>query len=409
MKLYAVTLLLTLAFFSLNASTIDNGNKWRGPLANGIYDQPNLLEKWPENGPAIVWVNEQLGDGFSSPVFANGKIYISCTIDSTGYLYIINESGELLQKHPYGSEFVQNFPGSRSTPTVVDNLVYIHTAVGKVLCMNETSGVIIWLRDLLTDFDGENLRFGMTESLCVDGDLVYVTPGGKTYNIIALNRFTGELVWSTPGMGDLSSYCTPLLFKFKEEGMLATMMTHHIVGVNRKTGELKWSHPYRNERGNHPNTPIYHNGELFCFSGYNSGGVKLRIADDNRSVEKIFWTDSLQSKMGGAVLVNGRLYGSGDNVRRWYCVDWETGNVHYTSKELANGVVIAANGLLYKYTDRGELALVKPGENGFELLGKTMVKHGTAQHWAHPVIYNGNLFVRHGRALIAYNVSDLKY
>jgi outer membrane protein assembly factor BamB len=98
MKLFVVALLLSLTFFSLNANAIDNGNKWRGPLANGIYDQPNLLEKWTENGPDIVWVNEQLGDGFSSPVFANGKIYISGTIDSIGYLYIINESGELLQK-----------------------------------------------------------------------------------------------------------------------------------------------------------------------------------------------------------------------------------------------------------------------------------------------------------------------
>jgi hypothetical protein len=79
--------------------------------------------------------------------------------------------------------------------------------------------------------------------------------------------------------------------------------------------------------------------------------------------------------------------------------------VLYQSKDLANGVVISANGLLYKYTDRGELALVKPGDNSFEIISKTKVEHGTAQHWAHPVIYNGVLYVRHGNALIAYKIS----
>jgi hypothetical protein len=68
------------------------------------------------------------------------------------------------------------------------------------------------------------------------------------------------------------------------------------------------------------------------------------------------------------------------------------------------GVVIAAEGLLYAYTQKGELALLKPLKEGFEIISNTNVTMGTDQHWAHPVIHNGVLYVRHGNAFMAYDI-----
>jgi outer membrane protein assembly factor BamB len=403
MKSILTIIFISVLYFTLSANN-NEPNKWRGPLANGIYDEPGLLEKWPENGPDKAWVLEGLGNGFSSPVFANGKIYVTGEIDNIGYIFQLNENGSLIKKYTYGNEFTQSYPGSRSTPTVVGDLIYMHSGQGKIYCLNEADGNIKWEKDLFSDFDGENLRFGVTESLVVEGDLVYVTPGGKKYSFVALNRFTGEIAWFITAESGLSAYCTPLLFDYNNEKMLVTIMGDKIIGINREKGELRWTYDYRNQRGIHPNTPIYHDGGLYCFSGYGHGGVKLNIAPDNKSVEKVFWSNEAETKMGGAVLLNGVIYSSGDNNRGWYAVDWQTGKVLYESKDLANGVVIAANGLLYKYSDRGELALVKPGKTGFEIVSQTKVEHGTAQHWAHPVIRQGKLYLRHGDALIAYRV-----
>ena len=80
-------------------------------------------------------------------------------------------------------------------------------------------------------------------------------------------------------------------------------------------------------------------------------------------------------------------------------------NVLYETKDIGNGVVITAEGLLYLYSQRGELVLVKPGANSFEIISEIRVTMGTAQHWAHPVINKGRLFIRHGDTLIAYNIS----
>ena len=111
----------------------------------------------------------------------------------------------------------------------------------------------------------------------------------------------------------------------------------------------------------------------------------------------------MDSRTGAAVLVDGYIYGSGDS-RVWSCLDWQTGEEKYTSKEIGNGAVIYADGMLYCYTQKGELALVAPDPSGFRVVSKTKVAKGSEQHWAHPVIYDGVLYVRHGKALIAYKV-----
>jgi hypothetical protein len=66
--------------------------------------------------------------------------------------------------------------------------------------------------------------------------------------------------------------------------------------------------------------------------------------------------------------------------------------------------VIYADGMLYCYSERGELALVKADPAKFDLVSKTMVTKGSEQHWAHTMIHNGVLYLRHGKALIAYKI-----
>jgi hypothetical protein len=117
------------------------------------------------------------------------------------------------------------------------------------------------------------------------------------------------------------------------------------------------------------------------------------------------WTDkSLDSRMGGAVLVNGYIYGSGDYSRSWKCLDWQSGKQMYESTLIGNGVVISADGLLFCYSQRGELALVPADPGQFKVTGSTRVSLGTGQHWAHPVIHEGRLYVRHGNVLMAYKI-----
>jgi outer membrane protein assembly factor BamB len=379
--------------------------RWRGPSENGYYPDTGLLEKWPEDGPLIIWHYDDLGVGYSSPSVANDRIYATGMEGTMGYIYSLTMEGKFLWKVPYGKEFTVSYPGSRATPVIVGDYMYMLSGLGELTCMSALSGKLHWKKNITEDFDGRVLEWGYNETMVVDGDRLYCTPGGKQNNLIALNRFDGTLIWSSRGRGEKAAYCTPLLINLDTRKLLVTHSEPYILGIDAENGNLLWSYPHTNTYNIHPNTPLYYDHSVFCFSGYGRGGVLLEISEEGSQISKKWLCKTLDSRIGGAVVINGRIYGSGDKNREWQCIDWETGEVLYTSKEIGNGVVIAAEGLLYLYSQRGELALARPGDSGFEILSETRVSLGSGQHWAHPVIDNGILYVRHGDSLIAYNIN----
>jgi hypothetical protein len=61
--------------------------------------------------------------------------------------------------------------------------------------------------------------------------------------------------------------------------------------------------------------------------------------------------------------------------------------------------------MLYCYSERGDVALVKPNPQKFEVVSSFRIRKGSGEHWAHPVIRDGRLYVRHGDALMVYDIS----
>jgi len=399
--LFGITFFAFYLHFNLSAQ---EPTRWRGPEGNGVYNETGLLKKWPQNGPEIIWSFDQLGEGHSSPAISGGNIYLPTMINGTGYIYKLSMNGKLVWKAEYGPEFTDSYPGSRATATIAGDLLYMLSGMGTLVCMNTSDGKIVWKKDLFTDFDGRNIRWGLNETVLVDGDKLFCTPGGKKHNVIALNRHTGELLWASAGKGEMSAYCSPLLIKLPAISILVTHSESNIMGIDAGNGRLLWSSNWPNQWSVHANTPLYEDGLLFCFSGYGQGAVMLKLNDGGSSITKLWDSKSFDNRIGGAVMVNGYIYGSGDKDRSWQCLKRDTGESMYSSTEIAKGVVIYADNMLYCYSERGELALVKADPSGFDVVSKTMVTKGSGQHWAHPVIHDGILLLHHGSSLIAYKI-----
>lgn len=380
---------------------------WRGPTGNGIYNESGLMTSWPVDGPEVLWAYEQLGIGHSSPVVSQGFLYTSGMVGETGMLFKFDLEGNLIWKKPYGPEFNSSYTGPRGAPVVVGDHIYLESGTGELYCLTAGDGSIIWKKDLFKDFDGKNITWGVNETPLVDGDIIYATPGGKNNNVVALDRHSGDMIWSSKGKGELSAYCSPLMILHNGRKILVTHTASHLIGLDAGSGDLLWAQKQPNEYGVHANTPVYYKGVIFYFSGYGQGGGSLVLSMDGSSITQSWFSKKLDSRMGGAVLVDGYIYMSGDYAREWRCVEWETGKEMYASSELGKGVVIYADGMLYCYTDRGELALVKADPSGFKVISKTKVMKGSEQHWAHPMIHEGVLYVRHGSAIIAYKVKSL--
>jgi outer membrane protein assembly factor BamB len=134
------------------------------------------------------------------------------------------------------------------------------------------------------------------------------------------------------------------------------------------------------------------------------------LSKDGANIKRV-WNDStLDVHHGGVVLIDGFIYGSNwENNRNgnWVCLDWKTGKVMYETKWINKGSIIAAEGMLYCYEEKeGNLALLKASPKGFDIISSFKIEKGSGQHWAHPVISDGRLYLRHGEALMVYDIKS---
>ena len=379
-------------------------SQWRGKNRDGVYSETGLLKVWPADGPELLWKYEGLDEGFTSVAIANRKIYVTGQTDDNIMLYVLNLKGELLNKKVVGQEWSTNYTGTRCTVAVNDGKLYIFNSLGQLRCLNETTLNEIWKKDALGDFDGKNIMYGMTESPLIVGDKIFITPGGAQHNMVALNKNTGALIWSSPGLGTPSAYCSPLYIGNHSVPIVVTCMMQDIIAFNADTGEMLWSHQRINDFNVHPNIPIYSDGMIFSVTGYGVGARLLRLTDGGKSVELVWKNEEMDNLLGSAIRMGDYIYGSGHYNKYFFCVDWKTGLTKYKVREIGECNIISADGMLYCYSEKGSMNLVKPNPNRFELISSFKVPYGTGEHWAHPVIHEGVLYLRHGDALMAYKI-----
>lgn len=396
-------LIVCFSLLTLLLSAQDN-IQWRGADRTGIYKETGLLKSWPEKGPALLWHYDGLGEGHSSVAIDSDKIYLTGLTDGKGYIFVFDMNGKLLNKKEYGSEWTKSYNGPRGTVTIDNGKIYLISGIGDMYCFDQNNLNVIWKKNILKEYNASNIEWGINEAPLIIGEKIIATPGGKQHNMVALNKNTGELIWSSPGEGDLSAYCSPLYISDQQIPLIVTMTADHIIGIDAGTGKKLWSHENKNKYSVHANTPVYSDNMILCTSGYGRGSTMLRLTNGGRSIEKAWFSGEMDNRIGSMVKVGNYVYGSGDNNRYWFCADWETGEIRWKERGLAMGNIIANDGMLYCYTDRGDMLLVKATPDKMDIVSRYSITLGTEQHWAHPVLYKGIMYVRHGNTLMAYKV-----
>ena len=385
--------------------------QFRGPNRDGKFPEEGLLKEWPAGGPPVTWVTEGLGKGYASPSIVGDTIYLPGMLDANrGFLFVLDTAGNVKKKVPYGDETKdKQAPGSRSTPTIDGDRLYIISGFGVVTCFQLPACEIVWQVDTLKRFNGKNVSWSIAESLLVDGDRLICTPGGSNASVVALDKMTGDTIWTSKGLSEASAYCSPDVFELGDRRLIVTMTAKVVAGLDAETGKVLWTHEHETDYDIHAVTPVFADGMLYYTAGYKSGGGMLQLSADGSSATPV-WTDkTLDCQHHGVVLLDGYIYGTGHGSSRdLICLELKSGKVMWTSeKAIRQGVVIYADGMLYVYEGpkEGVVSLVKATPKGFERTGSFTVTQGTDKHWAHPAIANGMLYVRHGNALIAYNIA----
>ena len=379
--------------------------QWRGPNRDGSYPGTGLMKAWPKDGPKLLWSSDLVGDGYGSPVVTHDALFVTGAIDSTAYLFSFDLSGKLNWKVPYGDEWAHGFPGSRSAPTVVDDLVYVSSGKGDLACLDRKDGKKVWSVNLFTTLHGKNTIFGYSEGLLVKDQMIYCTPGGADTNVVALNRFSGELIWKCKGVGQLSAFCSPKMLPHGKHNILLTFTELSMLGIDADNGKLLFTHKQDTAGNVHSNAPIYQSGYLWYVAGDGNRTVKLKLSDDGEQISEVWRSLPFDNIMGGVVQVGNRLIATGHRKKELLSLDMENGKILQQLK-IGRGSTIYADGMIYLYDEKGIVHLVDPSSEDLREVSTFKIVRGTKEHFSHPVIGNGTLFIRHGKSLMAYNLKQ---
>jgi outer membrane protein assembly factor BamB len=410
-----LNLIAMILFICSNSLIAQEIAQWRGPARDGIYPDKNLLKSWPENGPELILSVKNIGKGYSSPVEYNGTIYVTGMFDSTDYLTAIDMKGNSKWQVPFGRSWFNFPPDTRSTPTVEGDRVYLVSGTGRLVCIDAGTGKEIWAVDVDKDFNAEWHTWGVAESPLIVDDKVICSPGGKETSLVAFDKMTGKLIWKSASVGGPRSYVSPILFEHNTIRLILAMTSMSFFAVDPVNGEVQCSYMFY-MKSNEPeldgsilaNTPIFKNDEIYITGGYNLPSVMLKLAPDGKSVTEKWVDNTLDNHHHGVVQVDGYIYGSNwlnNNLGNWVCLNWDTGEVKYESNWISKGNIIYADGMLYLYEEKsGYVGLAKADPEKFEVISSFKITEGEGQHWAHPAIFDGNLYIRHGDVLLIYNI-----
>lgn len=407
-------------------TNINAGKGWptfRGADRTGVSKETGLLQAWPEGGPKLVKEYVGAGRGYSSLAIADGRMItlgdgLSTAEegDASEYLSAFDvASGKQIWKLKTGEPWTSGSPSwqsSRGTPTIDGNRVYVVTAFGDLYCADVATGKEIWKKNLKDDFSGKKGDgWGYSESPTVDGDRLIVTPGGEKSTMVALNKLTGKLLWTAVREGDRGAgHASVVIAEVGGVRVYVNTTASGCLAVRAKDGKLMWSFEIEKTTAVIP-TPIVRDDLVFFAAGYKRGGALVRQVPDGKGgleMKEIYGIKpELANKHGGIVLVGDYLYGDSDDQGIPFCADLMTGEIKWKGRISGkkSAAVCAADGCLYYHSDDGTVTLVKADAKELQELG-TFQTPGDSERpgWAHPLVFDGKLWVREQDKIFVYDV-----
>lgn len=413
--------MLACAWVAPSVAYEDGWPTFRGADRTAVAPDKDLKQEWPEDGPKLLWTGKGAGRGYSSLAIADGKMYTlgdapSTADDDEEYLscFEMGSGNQLwsVKTGPAWTSGQESWQSSRSTPTVDGDRVYIITAQGDLICFS-TAGEKVWSRDLKEEFGGQKAdSWGYSESATIDGDKLICTPGGPENTMVALDKMTGEEIWTTSREDDRGAgHACVVISNVDGRKVYVQTTGSGPIGVDAETGELLWSYEIDKTTAVIP-TPIVRDDLVFFAAGYGRGGALLRQVPTNSGVEveEVYPLNSrLANKHGGIVLVGDYLYGDSDDRGTPFCAEFMTGEIKWTGRGSGkrSACVAAADGHLYFRYQDGTMTLVEANPDEFEEVSAFEVPgSGERPSWAHPVILDGKLFLREGDLIHCFSLTD---
>jgi outer membrane protein assembly factor BamB len=380
--------------------------QWKGPERDGLSTESGLLDRWPSGGPPEVWSITGLGEGYGTVAVHEDRIYVQGTRgrDSVVVSLGANDGGAIWSR-AIGRRLDHNRGGGpRGTPTMDGYRLYALGENGDLACLRAADGNVLWQRNILRDFSGRNPTWLISESPLIEGDLVVVAPGGRGAGIVALDKNSGETVWTSRELNDQAGYSSAVAADIDGVRTILAFTAAAAVGVRASDGKLMWRYERAANRTANIATPVFADNKAFFTSAYGTGGALLGLnrEGDEVTAEEIYFTRDMQNHHGGVVLVDDHLYGASGSILT--CLDFATGREAWKHRGVGKASLTYADGHLYLLSENNVVGLAEATPEGYREKGRFTIPDQGRPSWAHPVVSGGRLYIRNQDTLTAYDI-----
>ena len=419
----------------------DDWPQWLGPKRDGVWREPNIIEKLPEGGPKVLW-RVPVGMGYSGPAVAGDRLYLMDRVLAKGQANPANAfaktavqgtdrvlcfdaaTGKQVWHHDYESEYrVSYAAGPRVTPTVDGDRVYTLGTMGELFCLNAKDGKPVWAKNFLTDFGATVPFWGYSGAPLIDGDKVICTVGAPTgKGVVAFDKATGKELWSALSMGD-AGYSPPMIYEFGKLRHLIIWHPKAVHSLDPETGKVRWKFDFEVKQSLTAPTPIKVGDDRLFVSAFYDGSRMLKVSDDKAELshgstnasEKPDKTDGLHAIIAKPVFADGFIYGVG-SYGELRCLDAATGERKWATLAATTAgepvrwatafLTPCANGKWFLFNENGELIIAELTPKGYTEISRAKVLEplnklpGRPVVWSHPAYAHGSMFARNDRELV---------
>jgi outer membrane protein assembly factor BamB len=344
--------------------------QFRGPTGQGESGEHGLPLEWSES-KNVAWKTTVPGRGWSSPVVANGRVWLTTAItegrDASLRLiaYDAATGRESLNVEVFRirNATLLNEKNSHASPTPVldGERVYVHFGSEGTAALT-AGGAIVWKTRLryVTQHGGGG-------SPIVHGDLLIVSCDGfDDAFVVALDKNTGKQRWKTYRRRPWSqAYTTPLVIRVGGSDQVVSVGAHYAAAYEPESGKEIWRVSYPDGFSNVPR-PVYGHGLVFIATGFQQPSLLAVRPDGSGDITRthVAWTLQRAAPLTPSpLLVRDELYVVND-AGIATCLDARTGKVHWLQRLAGaySASPVLADGRIYFLNEDGLTTVIAPGQ-----------------------------------------------
>lgn len=374
----------------------------RGPNYDGRSAETGLADRWPADGPPVLWERE-LGQGYSGFAVAGRHAFTQYQNRIGQFVTALDaDTGDAVWRRrvdwpwqPLGA-----YPGPYATPTWHAGRVYYATPTGIVGCLDAADGREVWSVNVQKTFGARGTEFGYASTPLVESGRVFLPVGGEGAGMVALSAADGSTVWASGD--DPASYCPAYPITLRGRRLIVGFFRNALVAHDPTTGERVWRHRLSQDYDEHSAWPLYAEPDLLISAPFRAGSRLFRLGEG--APKEVWGGRALSCDVCSAVLVGGHVYGFDIHQAQasphrpsrgvFKCLDFATGAVKWETEEVGQLTVLAADGKLILLDETGNLILARASPTEYTELGRAKVLAGCGLCWTPPALSRGRLFVR---------------